>query len=67
MKKKLLEGDKNDKNDKKSSEEDRHPNSLSVIYSLGTVPPIIVAPMVLHRTADHINTCQMFYFNDMIR
>ena len=65
--KKILEGDKNDKNDKKLSEDDRHPTSLSANYSFGTVPHIIVAPMFLHRTEDHINTCQMFYFNDMIR
>ena len=67
MKKKLLKGVKNDKNDKKLSEDDRYPTSLSVIYSFDTVPPIIVAPMFLNRTEDHINTCQMFYFDEMIR
>ena len=66
-KNKLLEGDKNDKKDKKLSEDDRHPTSLSVTYSFGTVPLIIVALMFLHRTEDHINTCQMFYFDLMFR
>ena len=55
------------KKDKKLSEDDRHPSSLSVTYSFGTVPLIIVALMFLHRTEDHINTCQMFYLNYMFR
>ena len=65
MKKRLLEEDKDDK--KKLSEDDRPPTSLSVTYSFGTVTPIIVAPMFLHQTEDHINTCQMFYFDYMFR
>ena len=49
------------KKDKKLSEDDRHPSSLSVTYSFGRVPLIIVALMFLHRTEDHINTCQMCF------
>ena len=41
MKKKLLEGDKNDKNDKKLSEDDRHLTLLSVIYSFAQSHPLL--------------------------
>ena len=77
--KQLLEEDKNDKKDKKISEDDRHPTSFNVTFgtfyvtfgtfnvNFGTVPLIIIALMFLHRTEDHINTCKMFYFDNVFR